>query len=200
VRADRRYWRCRGRGSACKDALWTCGGERALETDISAWGYRRFSSEGLHTVGDVDRVQVPFARSQLPSSTFPELRASKADFATSGLASVTCSGYSPKSPSRPVDPFSGTTQCTTDGEMQTTCRVHASEFASCPSSGYQYAPSRMPPVFPAAAFRMPAHLEQVRLVLIHITVSDQSETLGSNMEHVFARLWWSHIRPSTTDR
>jgi hypothetical protein len=142
VRADRRCCRCRyvsrvgGRVQRCPVDEWR---RKSAEDGYVSLGCRRYSSERLHTGGDVDRVRVPFARSQLPSSTFPELRTSKADFATSGLArdhvqrlftapSLVKSG--------PVNPLSGATQCTTGSEMQTTCLVHASGFASCPSSGY----------------------------------------------------------------
>jgi hypothetical protein len=56
------------------------------------------------------------------------------------------------------------------------------------------------PVFPAAASRTLARLEQVRLALIQMTVPDSLDMPGSGTELVFARLCRLYVRPNTTDR
>jgi hypothetical protein len=129
------------------------GGGRVQRCPVDGW--RRKSAEDGYVSLGVSAVlfrEIAYCRRRRPSSgAVCALAIALVDFSRAadkqrGLCHIRSSAdhvrrlFTPAAQWLP-SPFSGTTQCTTDGEVQTTCLVHASEFDSCPSSMY-------PPVCP----------------------------------------------------
>jgi hypothetical protein len=117
------------RRKSAEDGYVSLGVSAILFREIAYWRRRRPSSGAVCALAI---ALIDFSRAADKQGGLCHIRSS----VISRAAAIHCPSFVEsvvKSSSPPVDPSSGATQCTTDSEMQTTCLVHASGFASCPS-------------------------------------------------------------------